>query len=523
MSSPHELELKFEVPPASLTSLSRGTFLKSVHSSGRKQANLVSVYFDTKKLKLRRKAISLRIRRMGRRIVQTVKHENGHATFARNEWEHDIGDGHPNLELVRETPLRSLITKKLGRRLAPVFETRVRRKVFQITSGESAIELSIDNGEIDAGGKTKPICEVELELKSGQPGDLFRIAKQLAEEVSVQLTIASKAERGYGLLTGEKPGPVKALPVVFTPDADVQSAFQRIAWTCVHQLIANQPIMLSGDPDGLHQMRVAIRRLRAAISLFSEMLTDGQTEILKSELKWLAGELGPARELDIFFKRVLKPVAGGKPNGAGLATLSRDLRQRREDASIRAHTAVDSARFRKLVLDAAAWIEAGDWIKNPDISACTIREQPIVDVAAKELRRRWKKVLKRGKRLDELDAQRRHRLRIQGKKLRYAAEFFATGFSGKKSMLRQKKFVASLERLQDALGDLNDIVVHGKLSERFVDAGRGASGSSLGRVEKAFAAGRLSGREEARIGPALKEAKQAYEAFARRKPFWLSS
>jgi triphosphatase len=523
MSSPHELELKFEVPLASLTSLSRGSLLRGVNSSGRKPANLVSVYFDTKKFKLRRKAVSLRIRRMGRRIVQTVKQENGGATFVRNEWEHDIGDRHPNLELIRETPLRSLITKKLTRGLAPVFETRVRRKVFQLKSGESAIELCIDKGEIEAGGKTKPICEVELELKRGQRGDLFRIAKQLAEEVPVQLTVASKAERGYGLLTGEKPGAVKAPPVVLTPDADVKSAFQSIAWTCIHQLISNQPIMLSGDPDGLHQMRVALRRLRAAISLFSEMLDDAQTETLKSELKWLAGELGPARELDIFFKRVVKPVADGKPNGAGVATLSRDLRQRREDAIIRAHTAADSARFRKLALDAAAWIEAGEWIRNPAISACTLREQPITDAAAKELGRRWKKLLKRGKRLNELDAQRRHRLRIQGKKLRYAADFFASAFSGKKSKLRQKKFVVSLERLQDALGDLNDIVVHERLSERFVDADHGAHRGPLGRAKKAFAAGRLSGREEARIGPALKEAKQAYKAFAKRKPFWFSS
>jgi len=520
MSFAPELELKFEVPTASLSSLSRGSLLNGVRSSGGKSANLVSVYFDTKKLKLRRKAVSLRIRRMGRRTVQTVKQENGHGTFARNEWEHDIGDRHTDIELVRKTPLRSVVSKKLRRGLTPVFETRVRRKVFQVKCGESEIELSVDKGEIEAGRKTQPICEVELELKRGQPRDLFRIAKQLAEKVPAQLTVASKADRGYDLLTGDKPGPVKAVPVVLTPDADVQSAFQCIAWACIHQLIANQPIMQRGDPDGLHQMRVALRRLRAAISLFSEMLTDAQTETLKSDLKWLAAELGPARELDIFFKRVVKPVVDGKPNGAGVAVLSRDLRQRREDAIIRAHAAADSARFRKLVLDTAAWIEAGDWINNPDISACKLREQSIIDVAEKELHRRWKKLLKRGKRLDEFDAQRRHRLRIQGKKLRYAAEFFATAFSGKKSLRRQRKFVASLERLQDALGDLNDIVVHEKLSERLVDGDDTAQRGRVGRSRKAFAAGRMSGREEARITPVLQEAKQAYKAFAKRKRFW---
>jgi triphosphatase len=214
------------------------------------------------------------------------------------------------------------------------------------------------------------------------------------------------------------------------------------------------------------------------------------------------------------------PVLAGKQNGAGLAILSRDLRRRRENAIMRAHAAAESARFRRLVLDTAAWIEAGDWLSNPDISACTLREQSITAAAANELRRRWKKLIKRGKHLDRLDAQRRHRLRIQGKKLRYAADFFASAFPRKKSMLRQEKFVTSLEGLQNALGDLNDIVVHEKLSERFVEGNDAGDQGRVGRARKAFAAGRLSGREEARLAPALREAKRAYKAFAKRKPFW---
>jgi CHAD domain-containing protein len=210
----------------------------------------------------------------------------------------------------------------------------------------------------------------------------------------------------------------------------------------------------------------------------------------------------------------------GKPNGAGVAILSRDLQRRREDAVMRAHAAAESARFRRLVLDTAAWIEAGDWISNPDDSACPLREQSITSAAANELSRRWKKLLKRGKHLDKLDAERRHRVRIQGKKLRYAADFFASAFPGKRSMLRQERFVAGLERLQNALGDLNDIVVHEKLTERFVEGSDGGEKGRVGRARKAFEAGRLSGREEARLVPALREAKRAYKAFAKRKPFW---
>jgi CHAD domain-containing protein len=140
-------------------------------------------------------------------------------------------------------------------------------------------------------------------------------------------------------------------------------------------------------------------------------------------------------------------------------------------------------------------------------------------VAAEQLRRRRKKIMKRGRQLNALDPDRRHRLRIQAKKLRYASEFFASGFPRKRSVRRHGHFLASLEQLQDALGDLNDIAVHEQLSERLAN-GVNAGSKRQGGAEKAFAAGRLSGREEARIAPAIKEAGRAYAGFAKAKPFW---
>jgi triphosphatase len=196
--------------------------------------------------------------------------------------------------------------------------------------------------------------------------------------------------------------------------------------------------MLAGDAEALHQMRVALRRLRAAISLFSDMLTDPQTETLKGEFKWITRELGPARELEVFLKRVVKPVADRERGEPGIRLVSRELRQKREDAIARARAAVESPRFRDLALDAVAWIETGDWTGNPEDAAGMLRERPVEALAVEQLRRRWKRILKSGKRLDTLDPQHRHRLRIQAKKLRYAAEFFATVFPHKKCKRRRK-------------------------------------------------------------------------------------
>ena len=111
-------------------------------------------------------------------------------------------------------------------------------------------------------------------------------------------------------------------------------------------------------------------------------------------------------------------------------------------------------------------------------------------------------------------------MRIQAKKLRYASEFFTGAFPGKKAVRRRNGFVAALEKLQDALGDLNDIAVHAGLTERIVDAQDARDKQREGRATKAFAAGRLSGHEEARIASVLKDAERAYRGFSKAKPFW---
>ena len=168
----------------------------------------------------------------------------------------------------------------------------------------------------------------------------------------------------------------------------------------------------------------------------------------------------------------------------------------------------------------AAWIETGDWTRNPDDAAGMLRQRRFAAVAAEQLRRQWKKILKSGKHLDRLDPQHRHKLRIQAKLLRYAAEFFAPAFPRKKSMRRRKNFVASLQQLQDALGELNDIAVNEKLLKQLGNSENVGAKRHGGRTRKALV-GRLSGREEARITLLLMAAERAFAAFAKAKPFWV--
>jgi CHAD domain-containing protein len=173
------------------------------------------------------------------------------------------------------------------------------------------------------------------------------------------------------------------------------------------------------------------------------------------------------------------------------------------------------------MIDVAAWIETGDWTRNADHQVSAIREKAVAVVAADELSRRWKKILKRGARLKELEPRRRHKLRIQLKILHYASDFFADAFPGKKASRRREEFLASLERLQDALGDLNDITVHEGLSRSIADRASHDTRHQAARAGKTFAADRLSGREEVHAKSVLKDAQRAYSTFAKAEPYWV--
>ena len=518
MSQQKEIELKLELPPGNVGALDRLSFLKGIKPA--KAKTLLSVYFDTSDQKLRRKGVSLRIRRVDGRHLQTIKQRGNPSIglFSRDEWECDVEGRQPDLDAARGTVLEPLLSKKLRRNLKPIFETRVRRQIYPVRRGASEIELSIDRGKVEAAGASSPLCEMELELKKGEPGELFEIVRALGDAVPVKLAIEDKAGQGYDLMAEAAPRPVRAEPIALASDHSWSTSFQVIARACLHQIAANETALRDGDFGAVHQMRIGIRRLRAAISVFKETLAGPQTEAMKKQLKWLAGELGSVREIDVFIKRVTKEAKSENADRAGVGSMIRDLEQRRRRAMGRAKNAVASAHYRCLLIDAAAWIEAGDWLHDDNELRRTLREQPVRAAAATELRRRWKKVRKRGAKFAKLDARRRHRFRIDTKKLRYASEFFTGIFHSKKSIRWRENFISKLEAMQDALGDLNDIVVQDRLARDAIDPPAARRGELA--AKKAFAAGRLSGRDTARFQSLEKDAKRTFGAVAKAPAFW---
>src|SRR5512134_61521 len=315
---PQEVELKLRLPPEALARLRRLSLPGAAPVARAVSERLHSIYFDTPELALRRAGLALRLRRAGRRWVQTLK-GGGSAEAGlhrRSEWEGAVPGPELDLSRLRAPEAALLHQPEVREALRPVFitEFRRRRRLLRFEGGDT-VEFCVDRGEVRTEHAALPICEIELELKSGSPQRLFDLGFTLARELPVRLESASKAERGYALAQAEPPAPRKAGTVELAPETSVNEAFKAIVRSCLTQLQANEDGMLEGrDPEYLHQMRVALRRLRSALGMFRAVLSREALEPPAQELKWLAAGLGPARDWDVFMGETLPRVAA--PSGA---------------------------------------------------------------------------------------------------------------------------------------------------------------------------------------------------------------
>jgi CHAD domain-containing protein len=248
-------------------------------------------------------------------------------------------------------------------------------------------------------------------------------------------------------------------------------------------------------------------------------VSDDRVNTIKTELRWLAREFGPARDLDTLLIEVLKPLRKQHANESGLVSISKMFGRERLKSYRRAQEAFQSARFRLLVLDTAEWVEAGPWSNSQDPVMRARREMPIDIRAAEQLSRRRKKIMRRGAKIGDLSPEQLHRLRIQVKKARYAAEFFSSVYQGKKATKRCKEILKSLTQLQNCLGGINDIVTRKALfAEIIANPRRGLTAEQNRR--RAFAAGLIIGDQQAQVRHLLDGARKAHSRFDSAKVFW---
>jgi inorganic triphosphatase YgiF len=480
---PEETELKFLCDPADIEAV-----LGAAPAGEDGAIDLAAIYFDTPDRRLRDLGAGLRIRQEPQGRRQTLKAGKG-----LRRQEHEIAVDSDQLDL-SHAPLRDLLGEEQASRLEPLFAVQVRRRARNLVWEDAQIELALDEGEILAGGRRTTLCEVELELKAGQPTALFSLARQLCEAAPLYLSFETKADRGFALVEGEAES-WRHDQAGLAPAMSASAAFQAIARSALAQIAANGLILRRGgdSPEAVHQLRVAVRRLRSAMSTFKSLVAGPELDGLKGELKWLASACDEARNLDVFLEETYRPAAKGKAAIHGLADLGQALEAARGRAHARARGAAASTRFRALLLDLHAWIETGDWLTRTDDAGGLA-----TDFAIQALGARRRKLVKQGGGLMELSDAERHQVRIQAKKLRYAAEAFRPLLKDKAA----RRLIKKVKALQTALGALND----GATAEALLTS-LALEGPAL------YAAGHLAGEVAADRDQRLRAAARAWSAY----------
>ncbi|MBK9020444.1 MAG: CYTH and CHAD domain-containing protein [Sulfuritalea sp.] len=420
----------------------------------RRAATIDNIYYDTPDLALRRRGIALRLRRIGRDWLQTVKLAGTSAAglSSRPEWETPYA-GHFDFSAIDQTTVRDWLQRpKLLARIVPICETRFRRITWRFAAKPGAVLLTLDRGWIVANGRREAISELELELAGASVHSIFEIAGQFAQRVAVAPAVLSKAERGYRLFSDVAPTPFRAAVVPLSATMPPLAAFRHIALSCLEHLQQNHHgALCSDDPEYIHQMRVATRRLRAALRLFAPMLTESLVESLRQPLANLMEHLGRARDLDVLLDEIANPVLTALPDEPRLPALASDITNRRYAARVQALALLASPGYGLTLLSVLEALHAGDATGDGKTS--------LRDFATQRLGRLHRKLRRLAAAADPEQPASLHALRIAVKRLRYAMEFFAP-------LVPAKAFDRALRRLADAqetLGQLNDLTNAGTL------------------------------------------------------------
>ena len=504
-----ETELKLSLSPEVANRILRYKGLKSLRRGRRAKRHLVSTYFDTPRHALRKSEIALRVRDNGSGRQQTIKAPFRGPAGLQNfrEWTVAVNGDCPNLRAVDDPELaRRLARRRYEKRLGPVFTTDFEREAVRIRTGGAEFELAVDQGVIRAetpGGRVEePICEAEFELLSGDPARMFDVALKLCEAYDIRLGHLTKAQRGYALARPAlRPRPVKAPKVSLTEEMSVGDAFNFIIAGALEHMFANEIPTLEGRAEGVHQTRVAMRRVRAALRAFKRVLPYDKRKAFNGEFRWFQQRLAPARDWQVFLGETLPRVASAaRGRDEAVERLRRVARRESRRAVREAAACLESRRYARLLLQFERWIAS----LEKEAGSRALGE-PVKPFAVGVLRRTWRYFLEDTRPLSRIPDEDLHEIRKRGKKARYATQFFNSLWSGPDVL----PFMKLMGRFQDSLGKTNDAIV----ARHVLAAVR------PGRIDPSV----ISLAQEwsqARVRKCLRTAQPQWRRLVRTAPFW---
>jgi len=493
-----EIELKFQVPAPRRAAVDAAVVGRAGAATVQR---LQAAYFDTPDRALAAAGVALRLRREGPRWVQTLK-AGGADTLTRLE--HNVQRAGrsalpPPLDLALHDGtaagqrLAAVLEGRAGAALDCQYRTDIRRTARTLRARGALLELAFDAGRIVAGGQRLPVCELELELLRGAPAALLATARHWVQRHGLWLDTRSKAERGTLLASGQSWSPArKSVAVRLSPAMGLEDARRAVMQACAQQVAVNASQVASGDfaDEHVHQLRVGLRRTRAALSLFA---VAAQPSPLAESAAALFRALGAARDRAAVEGPLREQLALALA-ATGLALESPSLPQGAVDDPAEA---VRAAAAQVLLLELLA---AG--LPPPPGHGENGEGTPLAARIGQRLNRWHRQVARAAATFAQLDDAQRHRLRKRVKRLRYTVEF-AQGLYGPRKAARYLRAVAAL---QERLGALNDVSVA-------LAAFHGASADDAPAV---FALGWLAARRDQLVAACT----PALEGFARAKRPW---
>jgi CHAD domain-containing protein len=395
--------------------------------------------------------------------------------------------------------------------LVPVAAFSGRRSLLALRLPEGPVQAELLAGKLRAVADERPLARLLLE---GPPAAVLALARSLAADVPLLPPDTSLAEAGRALAQGTTPRPRRRGAPDLGTAATVEAALLAALGHLLEVMLHHAPACRLGEgPEGVHQLRVALRRLRSVLKVLRPAVRCPEVDRFDAGLKRLAERLGPARDWDVFLGGMGAAVAAALPGERRIATLLKAAEARRQTAYVALRQELEGPGFRLLVLDGLAlllqrpWHDIGCALGQATAVDAKLRlppDTPLEDFAAQLLDRRWRKLAAKGEDIAEHGAEALHELRLEAKRLRYAAELFAPLWPGKPARRFQKRLAA----LQEALGLANDASV-----------ARGLV-ASLGSKVPAWAVGAVEGYATARALPARKHALAAWEDLRLAAVFW---
>lgn len=483
--------LEFDLPPAEAARLLRLPALAPLRSGRPRDGVVRLIWHDTAEGRLARDGLALAEARGAWRLERLRPDGAGSwppATPA---------------PLIAEAPDADHLPQPLPEPLMPIAAFEGRQRQIPLRRGEAELALQVLEGTLRAVANERACCRLTL---SGPSEAVRELARRLAGDLPILVPRHGLAEEAMALARGVAPAPRHLGAPEVLPGTSVADAFAAIVGHLTDVVLHWSATAAHGEtPEPVHQMRVGIRRLRSALAVFKRAVGGPSVQAAGQAARELAQRLGTARDWDVFLEDTATPVRAAFPDDRRIARLIEAADRRRGAAYGALAELLASAGFRRLGLQLAELAALRPWAMEADAEQAEAQARPIEDYAEKALGRRFGHMLDAGEDLAALPPEPLHQLRKDGKRMRYACEFFAPLFPGKST----RRFIKRLAALQGDLGHLNDAATARTLLDGL---GSGA--------ERAFAAGVVLGFVAARAGDVRSRAQETWDRLRDEGPYW---